>query len=81
MPLELTVWPRMLLCPTHRDEVKFSVEVVRNSVFPVVGKIDVRAPAGYQVRGDRTELNLQARRGETFDFRCGRPPIARVELM
>lgn len=76
MPLELTVWPRMLLCPTHRDEVKFSVEVVRNSVFPVVGKIDVRAPAGYQVRGDRTELNLQARRGETFDFSL-RPPADR----
>lgn len=74
--VELVPWPRMLLCPTHRDEVRFSVEVVRNSMFPVIGRVDVRAPAGYRVQGERTAVLLQTERGDTFDFTL-QPPADR----
>jgi hypothetical protein len=58
----------MLMCPTNRAEVKFGVEVIRNSAFRVQGDIDVRAPAGYQVIGDRRHVDLRLERGDTFDF-------------
>ena len=74
--VDLIPWPRMLLCPTHRDEVRFSVEVVRNSMFPVMGRVDVRAPAGYRVQGERTAVQLQNERGDTFDFTL-QPPADR----
>ena len=75
-PVGLAVEPRMLLCPTGRDEVKFSVEAVRNSAFPVVGDLDVRAPAGYQLNGDRRRVELRDVNGDTFDFSV-RPAIGR----
>jgi LmbE family N-acetylglucosaminyl deacetylase len=67
-PVELALRPRMLMCPTNRAEVKFGVEVIRNSAFRVQGDIDVRAPAGYQVIGDRRHVELGDERGDTFDF-------------
>jgi LmbE family N-acetylglucosaminyl deacetylase len=67
-PVELSVVPRMLLLPTARRAVQFSVSVVRNSQFPVDDEIEVRAPAGYATQQDRRHVTLREQRGDLFGF-------------
>jgi hypothetical protein len=72
-PLELTVVPRMLLLPSGRDNLQFSVGVVRHSQFPVESEVEVRAPAGYVIDRDRHPLSLSKRRSELFAFAMSAP--------
>lgn len=67
-PAQLVVVPRMLLLPTSRAEVRFTVRVERYSAFPVVGDLDLRAPAGYRVEGTRTKVQLDDVRSDLFEF-------------
>lgn len=67
-PVELTIVPRMLLLPTSRQEVQFSVAVTRHSQFPVAGALEVRAPAGYVIGDDNREVELRDVRGDQFGF-------------
>lgn len=67
-PAQLVVVPRMLLLPTSRAEVRFTVRVERYSAFPVVGDLDLRAPAGYRVEGTRTKVQLDDVRTDLFEF-------------
>ncbi|MDO8349218.1 MAG: PIG-L family deacetylase [Planctomycetota bacterium] len=70
-PVELTVVPRILLLPTSRRAVQFSVDVARNSQFPVDGELEVRAPAGYAIPQDRRRVTLGELRGDLFSFEVG----------
>lgn len=67
-PVRLTVVPRMLLLPLSRGEVRFAVKAERRSAFPVQGRIEIRAPAGYRVEGPRNEVSLDASRSDVFEF-------------
>ncbi len=67
-PMRLSVVPRMLLLPLSRGEVRFAVKAERSSAFPVLGRLEVRAPAGYRVEGPRTEVVLDAARSDVFEF-------------
>ena len=71
--VELGVLPRMLLLPTRRDEVQFSVAVARHSRFPIEGDLTVRAPAGYAVAEHSKPVNLREQRSELFGFRVKAP--------
>src|SRR5262245_42341226 len=50
--VELDIRPRMLLLPSGRHTLQFSVGVVRHTQFPVDGWLEVKAPAGYAIRQD-----------------------------
>lgn len=78
--VELRVLPRMLLLPATRSEVQFTVEVVRNSAFPVEDRIEVKAPAGYHVDGLRTQVVLREVRGDFFEFRLRAPADRRSRV-
>ena len=65
---ELAVVPRMLLLPSARSAVQFSVGVKRNSQFPIEGELEVRAPAGYAIDDDRHEVRLREQRSDLFSF-------------
>jgi LmbE family N-acetylglucosaminyl deacetylase len=67
-PVELTVVPRMLLLPTARRTVQFSVAVHRNSQFSVDDELEVRCPAGYAIRDDRRRVSLAEQRSDLFGF-------------
>ena len=67
-PVELSLLPRMLLLPSGRNTVQFSVGVQRNSNLPVEGVIEVRAPAGYAVNDDRHDVSLRDQRSDLFGF-------------
>ncbi|MCK5944623.1 MAG: PIG-L family deacetylase, partial [Planctomycetes bacterium] len=67
-PVELSVVPRMLLLPSARNAVQFSVGVKRNSQFPVEGQLEVRAPAGYAIDDDRHPVSLREQRSDSFGF-------------
>jgi len=67
-PVQLTVVPRILLLPSARKSVQFSVGVQRNSQFPVEGKLEVRAPAGYAIDDDRHDVSLREQRSDLFSF-------------
>lgn len=67
-PVELGVVPRMLLLPSARNEVQFSVGVTRHTQFPVEGDLEVRAPAGYVIRDDRHQVVLRDQRSDLFGF-------------
>lgn len=67
-PVELAVVPRMLLLPTGRRTVQFSVAVHRNSQFPVDDELEVRCPAGYAIRDDRRRVVLAEQRSDLFGF-------------
>ncbi|MEC8651592.1 MAG: PIG-L family deacetylase [Planctomycetota bacterium] len=67
-PVELSLVPRMLLLPSARNTVQFSVGVQRNSSLPVEGTIEVRAPAGYAVNDDRHDVSLRQQRSDLFGF-------------
>jgi hypothetical protein len=68
-PVELAVVPRMLLLPTARRDLQFSVGVTRYTRFPVDGELEVRAPAGYAIDADRREVTLRDTSGDLFGFR------------
>ncbi|MEZ6036838.1 MAG: PIG-L family deacetylase [Planctomycetota bacterium] len=72
-PVELTVWPRMLLLPSARSTVQFSVEVVRNSQFPIEGDLEVRAPAGYAIPLDHQPVSLRDQRSDLLGFEVTAP--------
>lgn len=67
-PVELAVVPPMLLVPTARREVQFSVEVTRRTQFPVHDHLELRAPAGYGIADDRRAVALTNVRGDSFGF-------------
>ena len=67
-PVELTVVPNMLLLPTSRRRAQFSVDVHRNSSFPVEGDVEVRGPAGYAIPTDRQHVLLTERRSDMLAF-------------
>lgn len=67
-PLELGVVPRMLLLPSARDTVQFSVSVTRNSFQPIESELEVRAPAGYAILDDRQSVRLRDQRSDLFGF-------------
>lgn len=72
-PVELQVVPRMLLLPSARTSVQFSVGVVRNSHFPVQGELEVRGPAGYAIANDRHEVVLRDQRSDRIGFDVSPP--------
>ena len=72
-PVQLSLSPRMLLLPSARSAVQFSVGVHRNSRLPVEGVIDVRAPAGYAVNDDRHDVALREQRSDLFGFVVNAP--------
>lgn len=66
--VELQVVPRMLLLPTARTNLQFSVSVARNSQFSVQGELEVRGPAGYAIGRDRVPVALIDQRTDVFGF-------------
>ena len=66
--VDLGVVPRMLLLPSDRRRVQFSVGVQRNSRFPVQGELEVRGPAGFAIAKDRHRVVLDEQRSEMFGF-------------
>lgn len=72
-PVELTVVPRMLLLPTARRDLQFSVGVTRYTRYPISGPLEVRAPAGYAVGDDRRDVALTDVRGDLFGFSVAAP--------
>ncbi|MFK7739446.1 MAG: PIG-L family deacetylase [Planctomycetota bacterium] len=77
-PVELSVVPRMLLLPSARETVQFSVGVHRNSRFPVQGELDVRAPAGYAIADHRHSVELRSQRSDLFGLDVTAPPDRRT---
>ena len=67
-PVELQVVPRMLLLPSARRNLQFSVGIHRNSGFPVEGELEVRGAAGYAIARDRVKVALRDQRSDTFGF-------------
>jgi hypothetical protein len=67
-PVELSVVPRILLLPKSRRELQFSVNVERNSRFPIEKVLEVRAQAGYAIKQDRRTVKLRDQSGDTFSF-------------
>lgn len=72
-PVELQVVPRMLLLPSARQAVQFSVGVARNSQFPIEAELEVRGPAGYAIRDDRRNVVLREQRQDLFGFDVSAP--------
>jgi hypothetical protein len=58
----------MLLLPSARETVQFSVGVLRNTQFPVEGQLEVRAPASYAMPRDRQHVILGDQRSDLFSF-------------
>ncbi|MFT4514348.1 MAG: LmbE family N-acetylglucosaminyl deacetylase [Planctomycetota bacterium] len=72
-PAELTVVPRMLLLPHARNTVQFSVEVKRNSLFPIEGDLELRGTANYAITKSRHRVVLRDQRTDLFSFEVGAP--------
>ncbi len=72
-PVELHVVPGMLLLPSARQAVQFSVGVVRNSQFPIEAELEVRGPAGYAIPNDRRNVVLREPRHDLFAFDVSAP--------
>jgi len=79
--VELSVVPRMLLVPSARDAVQFSVKVKRNSRLPVEGELHVRAPAGYAIDDDRRQVTLREQHSDLHSFRVEAPNRGRSEVV
>lgn len=73
-PIELQVMPPMLLLPTDRRVAQFSVGIERNTQFPVVGELEVRAPAAFAMRRDRQSVSLVEQRRVLLGFEVEAPP-------
>jgi hypothetical protein len=67
-PVVLDVVPNMLLLPTARRDLQFSVGVTRYTRFPVDGELEVRAPAGYAIEAERRPVVLREVTGDLFGF-------------
>jgi hypothetical protein len=67
-PVDMHVVPRMLLLPSRRQNLQFSVGVTRNSRFPIEGELEVRGAAGYAFAQDRAKVALHGQRSDTFGF-------------
>jgi LmbE family N-acetylglucosaminyl deacetylase len=72
-PVELRVVPRMLLLPSARQSLQFSVAITRNSQFPVEGTLEVRGAAGYAIPRDHVKVELRDQRSDTFGFEVQAP--------
>lgn len=72
-PLDLEVVPKILILPTTRQSVQFTVGVHRNSRFPVEDDLEVTAPAGYVIDGNRKLVALQTGRANAYDFEIRSP--------
>ena len=72
-PIDLQVMPPMLLLPTDRRVAQFSVGIERNTQFPVVGELEVRAPAAFAMRRDRQSVSLVEQRRVLLGFEVERP--------
>jgi hypothetical protein len=72
--VELDLRPRMLLLPSGRHTLQFSVGVDRHTRFPVDSWLEVKAPAGYAILQDRQHVLLQNQRGDRFAFTVSAPP-------
>jgi hypothetical protein len=58
----------MLLLPSARRDLQFSVGITRNSQFPVEGELEVRGAAGYAIARDRLRVSLRDQRSDMFGF-------------
>jgi hypothetical protein len=67
-PVALSVVPRMLLLPSARRDLQFSVGVTRHTRFPVAAQLEVRAPAGYAIEAERRDVVLREVTGDLFGF-------------
>ncbi|HIE68879.1 MAG TPA: PIG-L family deacetylase [Planctomycetes bacterium] len=76
--VELSVVPRMLLVPSARNTVQFSVRVKRNTRLPVEGDLEVRAPAGYAIDNDRHKVDLREQRSDLISFKVEAPKDGRT---
>ena len=76
--VELSVVPRMLLVPSARNTVQFSVRVKRNTRLPVEGDLEVRAPAGYAIDNDRHKVALREQRSDLISFKVEAPKDGRT---
>ena len=72
-PVELAAVPPMLLLPTNRPSVQFTVDVLRNSSFPVDDVLQVRGPAGYAIEQDARRADLRTVRGDSYRFSVRAP--------
>lgn len=72
-PADLRVVPRMLLLPSTRRDLEFSVGITRNSRFPIAGDLEVRGAAGYAFVRDRVPVELRQQRSDTFGFAVEAP--------
>ena len=72
--VELDLRPRMLLLPSGRHTLQFSVGVDRHTRFTVDSSLEVKAPAGYAIPQDRQHVLLQNQRGDRFGFTVSAPP-------
>ncbi|HEX6812591.1 MAG TPA: PIG-L family deacetylase [Planctomycetota bacterium] len=71
--VELDIKPRMLLLPSGRHTLQFSVSVACHTQFPVDAWLEVKAPAGYAILQDRQHVLLQDQRGDLFEFAVSAP--------
>jgi len=76
--VELSVVPRMLLLPSARNAVQFSVKVKRNTRLPVEGDLEVRAPVGYAIDNDRQAVELRDQRSDLISLRVEAPMDGRT---
>jgi LmbE family N-acetylglucosaminyl deacetylase len=74
----LSVVPRMLLLPSARNAVQFSVKVKRNTRLPVEGELEVRAPVGYSIDNDRHVVDLRDQRSDLVSFQVEAPMDGRT---
>lgn len=72
-PVEMHVIPRLLLLPSARRNLQFSVGITRNSRFPIEGELEVRGAAGYAITRDRVKVELRDPRSDTFGFAVEAP--------
>lgn len=76
--VELSVVPRMLLVPSARKVVQFSVRVKRNTRLPIEGDLEVRAPVGYSIDNDRRKVALRDQRSDLISFKVEAPKDGRT---
>ncbi len=72
-PVDLHVVPRMLLLPSARTTLQFSVAIQRNTRFPVERDLEVRGAAGYAIASDHVRVALREQRSDMFAFEVRAP--------
>ncbi|MEE9128044.1 MAG: PIG-L family deacetylase, partial [Planctomycetota bacterium] len=69
--VEVFCTPRQLLVPTGLNRLKLSVQVRRNTNSPIVTRLSVEAPVGFEVWGEggnAIPVSMDLERWQTFDF-------------